>query len=177
MLVLLRQLLHPAPFRIARPQWPDDLAVLLAYRSALGDAVPAAPSAIASGESDREGPTAGATATSRADVEQRLLVDLGTGLWRLRQRLLDPATGEPREEVRKAYRHFASSWDALQDAGVEVQDHTGHLYDPGHSLKVIAFQPVPELSQDTVVETIRPSIYYGGRRLQVGEVIVGTPVR
>jgi hypothetical protein len=115
------------------------------------------------------------TIVAEAALESRLVVDVGTGLWRLRQRLIDRDTGEPLESTRMAYRHFASTWDALAEAGVEIQDHTSESYDPGQSIRVIAFQPTSGLQRETVLETIRPSIYYKGKRIQIGEVIIGTP--
>lgn len=105
----------------------------------------------------------------------RFLAELATGLWRLRQRMLQPGTGDPSEPMRWAYRHFEAVWDVLTQARIEVQDHTGAPFDPGMSLKVIAFQPTPGMDREIVTETIRPSVYYKGESIQMGEVIVGTP--
>jgi hypothetical protein len=109
--------------------------------------------------------------------QRRFLADLGTNLWRLRQRMLAPGTTQPLDEMRRAYRHLEAAWDALTQAGVQVQDHTGSTIDPGMSLKVITSEPTPGLARDTVIETIKPSIYLKSERIQMGEVIVGTPPR
>src|SRR5205823_4748853 len=101
--------------------------------------------------------------------------DVGTGLWRLRQKMVQPGTDRPLDEMRRAYRHLESIWDALVQAGVEILDHTGALFDSGMSLRVIAFQPTPGLGHEKVIETIKPTIYYAGQPIQVGEVIVETP--
>jgi hypothetical protein len=105
----------------------------------------------------------------------RLLADLATGLWRLRRRLLDPATGEPREEMRRPWRDVEALCERLREEEVDVQDHTGALYDPSLSLRVAAFQPTPGLQQDRIVETLKPTVYWRQQRIQVGEVIVGMP--
>lgn len=105
----------------------------------------------------------------------RFLAELGTGLWRLRRSMVQPGSGDPSEEMRRAYRHFEAVWDVLTQAGVEVQDHTGAPFHPGMSLKVIAFQPAAGIERESVTETIRPSVYYNGASIQMGEVIVGTP--
>lgn len=168
----LRQLLHPAPFRITAPEWPRDIAALLSLAADSAGAEESRPSAAAVCPPE-------SCAKEEHDRSEGLpsgtLVDLGTGLWRLRQRMIDPSTGEPADGMRKAYRHFMSIWDALESAGVEIQDHTDQLFDAGHSLKVVEFQPTPGIHNEKVIETIRPSIYYHGERVQIGEVIVGTP--
>jgi hypothetical protein len=107
---------------------------------------------------------------------KRFVADLATGLWRLRGRLLDPATGEVREEgLRRPARDVAALWERLQEEKVEVQDHTGAPYDATLSLRVAAFQPTPGLAQERVLETLKPTVYWRGQRIQTGEVIVGMP--
>jgi hypothetical protein len=78
--------------------------------------------------------------------------------------------------MRKAYRHVRSMWDALQESGIDIQDHTNQPFHLGQTLNAIAFEPRPDLSTDTVIETVKPTIYYQKRLIQMGEVIVGTPV-
>jgi hypothetical protein len=103
----------------------------------------------------------------------RLLADLATGLWRLRRRMLDPATGEPLEAQRRFLREVDALCERLLDEAVEIQDHTGSLYDSTLSLNVAAFQPTPGLEHDRVVETLKPTVYWRQQRIKIGEVIVG----
>ena len=105
----------------------------------------------------------------------RLLKDMSTNLWRLRQKMLQPGTDEPMQEMRRAYRSFEAAWDTLLEAGVEVQDHTGSAFHSGLFLHVLAFQATSGLNEETVLETIRPTVYYKQQLIQPGEVIVGTP--
>ena len=103
------------------------------------------------------------------------LADVATGVWRLRQRFLQPGSDQPREELRRAYRDVEALWDTLSGAGLEILDHTGALYEPGQSLKVLAFQPTPGIDRERVLETIKPTVYLQSEWLQMGEVIVATP--
>jgi hypothetical protein len=159
----LRQRRFPKEFRIARAEFPRAaLAQLIARASA--DA------AVLQAEGSASKPP-----TPAADEPPRYMAELGTGLWRLRQRMVEPGTSRPLSEMKRAYRHFESIWDVITQAGLEIQDHTDTPFDAGMSLKVIAFQPTAGLAREKVIETIKPSIYFHGRPIQMGEVIVGTP--
>ena len=109
------------------------------------------------------------------DKQSLFFAEIGTGLWRMRRKLTDPSTDAPYEETRKAYRHLEALMDTLSHAGIVIQDLTGSRYNTGMSLKVIAFQPVPDMQEEKIIETIKPSIYYRDNPIQTGEVIVGTP--
>ena len=156
----LRQRRYPPEFRISAPEWPDSEELL---RTAItGPRTPvAAPVSV---------PPAAV-----APLSLDFLADACTGLWRLRTRMLQPGTDRPLDEMRRAYRHLESTWDALAQAGVEIIDHTGAPFDVGLALKVIAYQPTPGITSQRVVETIKPTVYFRKDRLQMGEVIVATP--
>ncbi len=104
------------------------------------------------------------------------LVDMATNAWRLRVRMVDPETGEPREENRKLYRFVEGLFRALTEADIQVVDKTGKPYDNGMSEKVINFEQTPGLSKDEIIETIRPTIRWKEQILYHGEIIVGIPV-
>jgi hypothetical protein len=100
---------------------------------------------------------------------------IATHVWRAKNKLVDPASGLPREETKRTYRHIESTLDALAQMGVVIRDQLNEPYDPGLPVNVLTFQPMPGLSRDTIVEVLRPTIIWQERVLQVGEVIVGTP--
>lgn len=155
-LASLRQLKYPKEFRIATPNWPD-------FSTALEDMLKLLESAPVEVE-----------VSSRKEEELlNLVVDVGTVMWRLQRRLT--VGGEVPEETRRMSRDLESAWDALRQAGVEIKDHTGEKYDGGMALHVIAFQPTAELSQEQVIETIKPTIYHKEKLIRMGEVIVGMP--
>ena len=115
------------------------------------------------------------TSATTEKEKNQFLSDVATGLWRLKQKMVKPGTTKPLEEMSRAYRHLESIWDTIVQTGVNIKDHTGDLFDSGMSIKVIAFQPTKGLSREKIIETIKPSVYHKDKRIQMGEVIVGTP--
>lgn len=162
---LLRQYRYPKEFRISRIAIPGTIheALMEAIEGTKNEAVHV--------------PDTGRTDNTDDVRHIRFINDLATGLWRLRKRIFDEETGEPKSEMKMLYRHFETTWDVLTNAGVDIQDHTGDAYDSGLSLKVLTFQPLPDLGREVVIETIKPSVYLHDRHIQTGEVIVGVPTR
>lgn len=158
MLLSLRQLLYPKEFRISSPRWPassmalEDIVILLKH-----------------GSSEIE-----ADSGQEKDLLS-IVVDTGTVIWRLQRRLQEGSKAP--KDIKRISRDLESTWDALKQGGVEIRDHTGEKYDGGMALRVIAFQPMPELSQEQVLETIKPTIYHKDQIVQMGEVIVGVPMK
>lgn len=72
-------------------------------------------------------------------------------------------------------RHLDAVVDALVESGVQTRSYDGTVFDPGLRMRVLAYQPMPDLERDEVVETVRPAVYLRGTPLALGEVIVGTP--
>lgn len=157
----IRQLVYPKEFRIPAPTWPLELSSILQKLAELPQQT---------GDSHPQN-VDGAEEESR----MRFLAELGTGLWRLKQKMIERGTDRPREEMRRAYRHLESVWDTLVEAGVEIQDHTDAPIDSGMQLKVLAFQPTPGIERRRVLDTIKPSVYFRKKTIQIGEVIVATP--
>lgn len=135
-----------------------------------------APQVNASASPGAELPDALATDANRAFAEEmrRMIANVGTGLWRMRQKMLQPGTDEPFEEMRRVYRHFESVWDAIIQAGAEIQDHTDAIHESGTRLNVVAFEPTAGIEREVVKETLKPTIYFRGHLIQTGEVIVAT---
>jgi hypothetical protein len=171
----LRQRTFPPEYRIGEPAWSPDLR--LALEQLLLHVKPGGPAAPP--EEDRP-----ARHAEDGDPHGELLLfvvnllsNVGTGLWRLRNKMVQPGTAEPLEEMRRAFRHLQSTWDVLEEAGVEILDHTGEMVPEGgvYSLKALAYQPTPGINRERVIETIKPTIYFKDQLIQMGEVIIGTP--
>lgn len=111
----------------------------------------------------------------RIDINPNLFSEIANAVWKAKQKLLSAGKGEFQGEIRSIFRYIDSISDALTEAGIQIQDHTNEPFDSGQSLEVLAFQPTTGISRDTVVETIRPSVYLMGRRIQMGQVIVASP--
>lgn len=116
-----------------------------------------------------------ASGPEKGHVEEQFLARVATGLWRLRQRMVDPSSGQPRDEMRRTYRHLESLWDALAEFGVAIQDHGGEAFDAGMALIVLSYERDLAVSRETVKETVKPTVYLRDRCIQRGEVIVGSP--
>jgi len=82
-----------------------------------------------------------------------------------------------REEMKRVYRHVEAALENLREMGIEVKDHTGEAFDYGQSLKVITTQPIQGITRETVIETIKPTIYFQEHLIQTGEVVIATPPR
>lgn len=100
---------------------------------------------------------------------------IATNTWRAKAKMVDPDTGETKEEMNRVYRHIEAIFEALKQIGVETIDPVGRVYDTGMALKVVTFEPTPGLSNEEIKETIKPSVAWRGCLIQIGEVIVGTP--
>lgn len=106
----------------------------------------------------------------------RALATIGTNVWRLRQRVDVATRSGVGEEVAKMHRNIDGIWDALTDLGVEIKDRLNEQFDYGMPEKVICVEPRPGLGRETVVETLRPTIYVKRQIIQQGEIVVGKPI-
>lgn len=105
----------------------------------------------------------------------RLLAEVATQLWRMRRLMVEPGTDLPQDVMRRPFRHLDALQDTLGASGLRAVDHTGQRYDPGMSLTIIACEERPDLEQERVIETLRPTVVFDGRRIQIGEVILAIP--
>ena len=129
--------------------------------------------ALADWEKIRTAPPASAAAAPSPALDR--VAEIATHVWRAKSKLVDPASGQPREETRRIHRHVESALESLVQMGVVIRDQLNEPYDPGLPVNVLTFQPTPGLSRDTIVEVVRPTILWQERVLQIGEVVVGTP--
>ncbi|MGP3929193.1 hypothetical protein [Nonomuraea sp. KM88] len=160
----MRQLQHPREFRIHAAVWPAD-ALAAFERLAADELVRTAHEPMPA-----EPARSGSERIQHDTLSGSSVADVVTCIWRLDRRVRRvPGV------TRSATRHLEMAWDSLVQAGVKIQDHLNDPFDPGLSIKVLSYQPAPELDRDRVVETIRPSIYLNDQMIQRGEVIVGTP--
>ena len=111
--------------------------------------------------------------TDKQGVTTDLITDLGVIIWRIHKRLA--SYGKIPDELKRISRDVESVLDVLRQSGIEIKDHTGDRYDGGMALRVITFEPTDDIVREQVIETIKPTIYYNGRLLKMGEVIVGVP--
>jgi hypothetical protein len=163
-----RQRRFPPEFRIPAPQ---DLPDAAAHEPPPAPEPSPLPVALPSPEPAPE-PTPEPTPS---DLDDRTVADVATNMWRVLKRFSDNGDGEVPKAQRMAMRNLTAMSERLQAAGIRVQDHEGTPWDPGMSLKAIAYEPRPNVERETVVETVRPTVYRGGQCIQFGHVIVGVP--
>ncbi|MEV5834890.1 hypothetical protein [Nocardia sp. NPDC052112] len=146
-----RQHRYHRAFRIAAPMWDEPGRERLRQLLATADTQVGAP------------------------LDERALADAATNVWRA-ERKLRKAPDWQDASARQARRYLTQSRDALAAAELVVQEHDGDVLHPGRSLDVLAYQDDPTVSEETVTETVRPTVYFQNRRIQLGQVIVGRPV-
>jgi hypothetical protein len=112
-------------------------------------------------------------ASTREEELLDMAADVGTLVWRIKQRLA--AIDELPKSLQKLSRDVERTRDALTQGGIEIKDHTGGDYEGGMALRVVASQPVMGLVRRQIIETLKPTIYYKDKIIQMGEVIVGVP--
>jgi hypothetical protein len=148
-------------FEISKPSWPDEdkfiesvtanVKAILGTADCLSEIQPEIPSKIIRG-----------------------MADIATSSWKAKAKMRD-ASGEVLDEMKRVYRHIEAILKTLEEAGVEVKDHTGDDFDYGLPLKVVTTQPTQGVTRERVVETIRPTVYWQQKIIQMGEVVIETP--
>jgi hypothetical protein len=103
------------------------------------------------------------------------MADIATNAWKAKTKMIDGASGEVRDEMKRVYRHIESVLESLHTMGLEVKDHTGDAFDYGLPLKVVTTQPTQGITRESVIETIKPTIYWQQQIIQMGEVVIATP--
>ena len=115
-----------------------------------------------------------------ADAEEptdylKTLVSIATNAWRAKKKILDPVTGEVRDDMKRVDRHIEAIYRNLAEVGVVIRNHTGDAYDEGQPMKVVASKPTHGLEKKRVSETLLPSIFWNNRLVQNGEIEIATP--
>ncbi|MFD5895286.1 hypothetical protein [Streptomyces sp. NPDC060366] len=185
----LRQRRHHRAFRIAPLPWDEpsreELERLLASVAASVAAVDTAAGTGTGTGTDSAADSADSAGGPGGDggpqlpgaddpLDAKALADAATNLWRAQRRLTRQGEAAS-SRSRQTGRYLRSCREALDDAGLLVQEHEGDAFHTGRSLEALTFQEDPSLTAETVLETIRPTIYLHGRRIQMGQVIVGCP--
>jgi hypothetical protein len=105
----------------------------------------------------------------------KVMADLATNAWKAKTKMIDSSSGEARDEMKRVYRHIEAMFENFKEIGLEIKDHTGDAFDYGLPLAVVAAQPTQGISTERVIETLKPTIYWQERMIQMGEVIIATP--
>ncbi|MDR1508151.1 MAG: hypothetical protein LBS53_00760 [Synergistaceae bacterium] len=102
----------------------------------------------------------------------RFLIELSTGIWRVRRKI--EGLSRMPKEIKDALYSLESTWMSMSEGGVEIIDHIG-VMPSKHEAKIIEIRETPGLAREQVIDTIKPTILIRGEVVQQGEVIVGRP--
>jgi hypothetical protein len=108
-------------------------------------------------------------------VVVKAMASIATNAWKAKSKMVDAKSGEALEEMKRVYRHIEAILESFQEMGLEIKDHTDDAFDYGLPLKVVTTQPTPGITKERVIETIKPTIYWQNRIIQMGEVVIATP--
>lgn len=156
----------PEQFRIEAPVYDPVLLSAAEQLAAAVAALPVPSPAAVSPSRPLDAPEAGLS----------FVADLGTALFRLRRLLWPPGARAPSEDSRRAFRHLDSAWSVLERAGVQILDHHDEPVPEGDwAVRILAFEPTMGVTRARVKDTVKPTIYFHDRQVQVAEVIVAIP--
>ncbi|MDR3321625.1 MAG: hypothetical protein LBS93_04185 [Synergistaceae bacterium] len=153
----LKQLCFPAVFRLPEPEFSKEQLDLLEELIQLIQ------------------PTLSQAEKAVSDERMgmaRFLVDLGTGIWRIRSKI--EGLSRMPKEIRDALYSLESTWASMAEGGVEIVDHIGTVPSKDEA-RIVEIRDMPKLTRDQVVETVKPTITFRGEVIQIGEVVMGRP--
>lgn len=149
-------------FDIAPAQYPDERKL-----------VPLLAEELAKMRNKHDGATPDIDLTAFA----RSIAIIATNAWRAKGRMIDPTTGEVKDDLKRICRHIESILESLVEMGIEIKDRTGEPFDYGLPEKVITTQPKEGISKEHVLETIKPTVYWKAHIIQHGEVVIAAPIK
>jgi hypothetical protein len=153
----------PDEFKLPVPQWPNEQKVI--------DAVTTQIKAMLEQRENTSGDVRYAVPPNVI----KAMADIATNVWKAKSKMVDSASGEAREEMKRVYRHIEGVLESFEEIGLEIKDHTGDAFDYGLPLKVVTTQPTQGIIKESVTETIKPTIYWQKQIIQMGEVVIATP--
>ena len=127
-----------------------------------------------SGESENSPSTASLEPEMRELIKH--LGSIATDAWKLKERITEKDSGETKEEFRRLARNVDGILTSLTDAGVETRDRTGEIYDYGLPERVVASEKEAGINREFVKETIRPTVMWRSQLIEVGEIVIATPI-
>ncbi len=149
-------------FPLGKPNWPVEQQTQEALLAVM-----------AAGQHQREPRRA---EPSGADAHEKALASIATNAWKAKARLKDVDSVEENGVLKRINGDLDRIWNVLvEDLGLEVKDHTGKDFDYGMALKVVTTQPTAGITKERVIETIKPTIYWKNKIIQIGEVVIATP--
>ena len=83
------------------------------------------------------------------------------------------------EKTLKPLKNLSKKYDrtlkVLSKNGFQIMDYDNKKFNDGMSIKVLDSYQDPNVEDDTIVETVKPAIFYENKMILMGEVIVAVP--
>ena len=101
-----------------------------------------------------------------------------TSIWRIGQRherMMEALAGEAPKSVKYVRTALQMASETLKANEIEIMDFRGRPYDVGMPPRVVGKSEAENLSVRTVSQTVLPTVYFRGRLIQRGEIVVGVP--
>jgi|SRR5579872_710451 len=121
-------------------------------------------------------PTAGPPSPGAESTD--VLIGLSQLVWKIRHAMVpfgEPMLGAaPTDGARRAFPPLVRAWELLEANGIKIIDHTGSPYRSGMGV-IPVFEKSPDLAEEIIIDTMRPTIYHHDQLVQAGHVVVGTP--
>jgi hypothetical protein len=114
-------------------------------------------------------------ALDRAELECACFADFACATWKLRKQVLAGLHEKPVAEAQRISEQFKTLWEHLSELGIRIEDHTGGTFQKDYAFQVLAIEPVSNLAEATVIETLRPTVYLNEQCILIGLVVVGAP--
>ena len=105
-------------------------------------------------------------------VETKALVDLSIAFWRLEQKLNKRASNIADEEEKSVSSSLNRIRRYLEIHDIEVQDHTGKMFNEGLNVDVLSFVKENNINSSIIKETVEPTVLLKGQLVQKAKVVV-----
>lgn len=83
------------------------------------------------------------------------------------------------EKTLKPLKNLSKKYDRtlkiLSKNGFQIMDYDNKKFNEGMAIKVLDSFPDSDVEEDTIVETVKPAIFYENKMILMGEVIVAVP--
>ena len=82
------------------------------------------------------------------------------------------------EKSLKPLKNLSKKYDRilkiLKKNGFQIVEFDGKKFDDGMSIKVLGYDSKQDIEEDTIIETVKPTIFFNDKEYLKGEVIVST---
>lgn len=105
----------------------------------------------------------------------KVVTELATGVWRMQKRLMSERVADDAARVSGALRLAEAALDDARTAGLDVRDFVGQRQWSGLPINVLSYEKSERCAVETIIEAVRPALFFDDHPIQRADVVVGTP--